>query len=151
MEIKGPTLKKLLEIHCERGSRRERTKVPFHSSKYCPECLRKGERVKRGREHHLFGPLDLERCNQQLPVLLPKRSAKKVWWNRGFVRWLIAPPEPPDPHAWFETSDYATCPIHGTEKIIELAGRRQFGRLRLLIFWFRDIFDLNFIWIRPKQ
>lgn len=115
----------------------EPSKLTGRSSEYCPHCLREGHGlVKRKREYILVGPLFRSECDQTLQILEPRVSARRTWWNKGFIRWLIAPPDPQTDYPWFESKVHATCPRHGTENIWELEGIRQFGRIRLLIIWF---------------
>ena len=117
----------------------EPAKLPNQSSKWCPHCYAEtGKKVARRREYHLNGPLRISQCDQSLPEIRPRISSGHQWWNKGPVRWLIAPPDPPSEYPWFERITFATCDRkHGRERIFEDDGRRQFGRDRLLLIWIK--------------
>lgn len=129
---------------------REPSKLLGSTSKFCPHCLEEfNENIKRKREYILIGPLRRNQCDLLLRVLEPRVSSRETWWNKGIIRWLIAPPEPPTENPWFESRPYAICPIHGREQIHELEGIRQFGRIRIWLIWIRGKIIHTLNWIIP--
>jgi len=110
----------------------EPTIIWGQTSKFCPTCLAKGFRVKRHRLYVLNGPFHINDCDPTLPWLLPRVSWKKSWWNKGFVRKIVAPPFPPTEYPCFISRPKAVCPKCGCEVVVqEIEGIRQFGLLRL--------------------
>ena len=108
------------------------TKIPGMTSGLCPTCFEQGKSQKRMRRFELCAPLSKSKCDPLLPVHEPRVSAKHQWWNRGLIRWLVAPSAN---LPWFECREFATCPKCGTDRVKENDYVRQFGRIRLILFW----------------
>lgn len=118
------------EIH-ERGP----SLIPGKTSKWCPHCHKEGRKQARTRRYTLNGPLTRDQCDPNLREFGARVSSRDARWNKGIVRWLIAPPDPSTDYPWYERRVYARCPIHGWEEVEELSGVRQFGRIRLPVIW----------------
>ena len=104
----------------------------------CPTCGgRKFFRLSRVR-----GPLPESEC-EGLSVVQPRISNRDSWWNRGPIAWLVRPPDYSSPHGWYVVHFLRECKCgyHFTAK-----GKgnedgevcRKFGRIRLLLFRFRE-------------
>ncbi len=114
------------------------TKVPMHTSKLCPHCLREnGRKTNRKREYTLIGPMHISQCEAGLPKRSPKTDYSKLPWSLKPLKWLFAPPDSSMEYGWFEIRARAICEFHGKEIVRELSGIRQFGRFRRLLIWFR--------------
>ncbi|MEA2715515.1 MAG: hypothetical protein QOG91_543 [Candidatus Parcubacteria bacterium] len=125
--------------------------IPGKSTKWCPHCEKEGKKTARRRVYTLNGPLRRSQCETGLGVRHARVSSLDAWWNRGIVRWLIAPPDPPTDYPWFEKKVCAICPRHGREEITHLNGIRQFGRARLWVIWFRATVSRSLEWIKPTD
>jgi hypothetical protein len=126
------------------------TKIPGLTSRYCPKCYEERKAlVRRRREYTIVGPLPFDQCEKSLLVLEPRVSAGNSWWNKGPIRWLIAPSGLISDPDWFEVRAFATCKVHGRERVNELTGRRQFGRIRLWLFWVRAHIIQTLDWVIP--
>lgn len=123
------------------------TKLPNRTSKICPHCLEKyGKKYHRKREYRRSIPLSFKEVNPELVIRGARVSSSNSFWNCGYIRYWIAPPEitverdkiDPNSFPWFECWCMATCPRCGPERIHELEYARQFGRIRIVILNFDE-------------
>ncbi len=121
--------------------------IPGKSTKWCPQCAENGKKTARRRRYTLSGPLKRSDCDPAAKVHQARISSREVWWNKGLVHWLIAPPYPSTDYPWFEVRAYARCPIHGWLLIDFYI--RQFGRIRLPVIWLEAHVTHSVNWIIP--
>jgi hypothetical protein len=121
------------------------TKLSQGTSKICPICLR-----PRKRRFEISMPLRREQCNPNIPSREPRVSGKHAWWNRGLVRYCIAPDSR---LPWFECWEIATCRRDGATRVEENDYVRQFGRVRLLLLFLRKLIPLRELldWFIPNH
>ncbi len=106
------------------------SKLADKTSKKCPKCG-----LARKRRYEKSIPLARSECDKRLQEHKPRVSLKDAWWNRGPIRYLI---QPTQDSAWFQCWEVATCPECGPVRVWENEYIRQFGRIRLAIFWLKE-------------